>query len=91
MTIYVFKINGKSVKIIKKIGGRKPKKPDENREHIESSIYKWHLLDNPNCQQKISMRALSLQIKAGHMSNRVACGYGRYKVTIYLQYLKQGL
>ena len=95
MTKYTFNVNGKSMTIdkksITKVGKktRKPKQPDCSREHLEDTLAKWSFLENPSAQQNISMRGRCLQINAGHMTNRVACGQGRYKVTIFLPYLIQ--
>ena len=95
MTKYNFKVNDKIITIEKhdkhtkstSKSTRRPNCPDKSREHLEWTMAKWCMLDKPSPQQRISMRAWVLQKQAGHESGRVACGQGRYKVTLYLPHL----
>ena len=84
MTKYIFKINDKFITIQRKTIQRKPNRPTVSREHLEGTMSKWCILDNLSSKQRISMRGWILQTKNGHVSRRIACGQGRYKVIIHL-------
>jgi hypothetical protein len=90
MTTYVFKAGEKSTRVthIPK-RPRCPKRPSQDREHLESTMRKWSMSTKQTAQQRISLRAWELQLASGRVATRSSCGHGLYKVLIPLPFLEK--